>query len=52
MNLSIKDQRQKMPQQTYQEFSFGILKGLRYSDNLVVIAYIAILNHLEERQGA
>ncbi|TYQ23360.1 methyltransferase domain-containing protein [Pseudanabaena sp. UWO311] len=29
----------KMPQRSYQEFSFGLLKGLRYSDNLVVIAY-------------
>jgi len=28
----------KLPQRSYQEFSFGFLKGLRYSDNLLVIA--------------
>lgn len=28
----------KMPQRSYQELSFGMLKGIRYSDNLLVFA--------------
>ena len=28
----------KMPQKSYQELSFGMLRGIRYSDNLLVVA--------------
>jgi 2-polyprenyl-3-methyl-5-hydroxy-6-metoxy-1,4-benzoquinol methylase len=28
----------KLPQRSYQEFSFGLLKGLRYSDNIIIVA--------------